>query len=116
MPDTTPLSQHWSYPRDNIKNDPVYTHILARCKQALNILLRKIGIYLQDPGTHNVLFDMVSGRVVLVDFEMYGSCGGFLERVVAREVVDEEVWRGLEWGFLVMLCESEYIVGFGGCW
>lgn len=41
---------------------------------------------------------MVSGRVVLVDFEMDGSCGGFLEGVVAREVVDEEGVEGFGMG------------------
>ncbi|KAF9882823.1 hypothetical protein FE257_005112 [Aspergillus nanangensis] len=51
-----------------------FTCLYDEYRQAV-VVFREMGLYLQDPGRHNVFYDRETGRVTLFDFEMYASTG-----------------------------------------
>ena len=50
-------------------------HVFNECSSAIQSL-RSISIRLLDPGRHNILYDRMSGKVTLVDFEAIDDLGG----------------------------------------
>lgn len=49
-------------------------HVFRECSNAVRIL-RSISIRLVDAGRHNILYDRISGKVTLVDFEAVEDLG-----------------------------------------
>lgn len=50
-------------------------HVFSECRSAIQTL-RSISIRLVDAGRHNILYDRMSGKVTLVDFEAIVDLGG----------------------------------------
>ncbi|KAJ5213600.1 hypothetical protein N7449_000769 [Penicillium cf. viridicatum] len=50
-------------------------HVFSECSSAIRTL-RSISIRLLDSGRHNILYDRMSGKVTLVDFEAIDDLGG----------------------------------------
>jgi serine/threonine protein kinase len=50
-------------------------HVFNECSSAIQTL-RSISIRLLDSGRHNILYDRMSGKVTLVDFEAIDDLGG----------------------------------------
>ncbi|KUM56964.1 hypothetical protein ACN42_g10237 [Penicillium freii] len=50
-------------------------HVFSECSTAIRTL-RSISIRLLDSGRHNILYDRMSGKVTLVDFEAIDDLGG----------------------------------------
>jgi hypothetical protein len=50
-------------------------HVFSECSSAIQTL-RSISIRLLDSGRHNILYDRMSGKVTLVDFEAIDDLAG----------------------------------------
>lgn len=63
-----PVNTMWPSLRQNER-----AHLRGQCRQAV-VVLRCLGIYLQDLGRHNVLYARNTGKATMADFEYYGQC------------------------------------------
>lgn len=63
------------------------TLVRHQCRRAV-ATIRSLGIYLQDAGKHNILFNRTTRSVTLVDFEHYGHATEHHRTLDAPEMFD----------------------------